>query len=110
MFSIITMASSTTNPVEIVSAINVRLFKLKSSMYITANVPISDSGTATLGIIVAESVRRNRKITSTTRADRQHQLELHVFDRGADRHRAVGEDVDLDGGRQTASAVAARAV
>ena len=33
----------------------------------TANVPTSDSGTAMLGITVAENVRRNRKITSTTR-------------------------------------------
>jgi hypothetical protein len=31
-------------------------------------VPISDSGTATLGISVAEALRRNRKITITTRA------------------------------------------
>ena len=32
----------------------------------TANVPISDSGTATLGMIVAAKLRRNRKITITT--------------------------------------------
>src|SRR5580704_4386236 len=68
MFSIITIASSTTKPVEIVSAINVRLLRLKSSMYITANVPTKDNGTATLGITVAANVRRNRKITMTTNA------------------------------------------
>src|SRR3984957_11051834 len=49
-FSIITIASSTTNPVEIVSAINVRLFRLYPARYITPNVPTSDNGTATLGI------------------------------------------------------------
>ena len=66
MFSIITIASSTTNPVEIVSAISDRLSRLYPSAYIAANVPTSDSGTATLGIIVAYRLRRNRKITSTT--------------------------------------------
>ena len=34
----------------------------------TAKVPISDSGTAMLGIMVALTLRKNRKITSTTRA------------------------------------------
>ncbi len=35
-------------------------------MYITAKVPISDSGTATLGMMVAERLRRKRKMTMTT--------------------------------------------
>ena len=68
MFSIITIASSTTKPVEIVSAIKVRLLRLKPSRYITPNVPMSDSGTATLGIIVARKFRRNKKIAMTTSA------------------------------------------
>src|SRR6476660_4496129 len=68
MFSIMTIASSTTKPVEIVSAINVRLLRLKPSRYITASVPTSDNGTATLGMIVADRLRRNRKITITTSA------------------------------------------
>ncbi len=34
----------------------------------TAKVPTMDSGTARLGMIVAETLRRNRKMTSTTRA------------------------------------------
>ncbi len=68
MFSIITMASSTTNPVEIVSAISVRLLRLKPAKYIATHVPISDSGTATAGIQVVDSRRRKRKITSTTSA------------------------------------------
>jgi hypothetical protein len=65
-FSIITIASSTTNPVEIVSAISVRLFRLYPSRYIAPNVPTRLSGTATEGITVAEMLRRNRNITSTT--------------------------------------------
>src|ERR1700751_3300370 len=58
MFSIITMASSTTNPVAMVSAIKDRLSKL---------YPRKDNGTATLGIMVAERLRKNRKMTITTR-------------------------------------------
>ncbi len=68
MFSIITIASSTTKPVAMVSAMSVRLLIEKPARYITPNVPTSESGTATLGMIVAETLRRNRKITMTTRA------------------------------------------
>ena len=67
MFSIITMASSTTNPVEMVNAIRVRLFRLYPSRYMTPNVPTSERGTATLGMTVADRFLRNRKITITTR-------------------------------------------
>src|SRR5476649_188899 len=68
MFSIMTMASSTTKPAAMVSAISDRLLRLKPHRYITAKVPISDSGTDRLGMIVAGTLRRNRKITSTTSA------------------------------------------
>ena len=100
MFSIMTMASSTTKPVEIVSAIRVRLFRLYPSMYITPNVPTSDSGTAMLGMIVAETFLRNRKMTMTTRPDGQHQLELHVRNGCANGVGAVGENADLNLFRQ----------
>ncbi len=36
-------------------------------MYMTAKVPTMERGTATPGINVAEMLRRNRKMTSTTR-------------------------------------------
>ncbi len=36
-------------------------------MYITAKVPTSASGTVMLGMMVAQKLRRNRKITITTR-------------------------------------------
>ncbi len=62
------MASSTTKPVAMVSAINVRLFTEKPARYITPKVPISDSGTATEGMIVALARRRNRNVTMTTSA------------------------------------------
>src|SRR6185312_4398677 len=44
-------------------------------MYITPNVPIRDNGTATLGMIVAQPLRRNTnttRITSTTEIARVH--------------------------------------
>ncbi len=67
MFSSMTMASSTTNPVAMVSAISVRLFSEKPARCITAKVPTSDSGTAIDGMIVAESFLRKMKVTITTR-------------------------------------------
>ncbi len=66
MFSIITIASSTTKPVATVSAISERLSRPKPSSDITPNVPISDSGSASAGIRVARSEPRNRKMTSVT--------------------------------------------
>ena len=68
MFSIITMASSTTNPVEIVSAISERLSRLKPTSFITPKVPMTASGSATLGMTVAQNFRRKTKITITTSA------------------------------------------
>ena len=68
IFSIMTMASSTTKPVEMVSAIRERLFRLNPSRYMAPKVPTRDRGTATLGMIVAARLRRKRKMTSTTRA------------------------------------------
>ena len=66
MFSIITMASSTTKPVPMVSAISDRLSRLKPAKYITPKLVISDSGSATPAMIVARSERRNRSTTSVT--------------------------------------------
>ncbi len=68
MFSIITIASSTTNPEAMVSAISERLSRLNPARYITAKVPIRDTGTDRLGMIVAGTLRRKRKITITTSA------------------------------------------
>src|SRR6201987_6397918 len=67
MFSIMTIAASTTNPVAIVNAISDKLLRLNPARYITARVPTSESGTERLGIRVAEGLRRNTKITITTR-------------------------------------------
>ena len=66
MFSSITMASSTTKPTDSVSASSVILLIEKPKAYIAAQVPISDTGTASAGMMVADTLRRNRKITMTT--------------------------------------------
>ena len=68
MFSSITMASSTTKPTARVSAISERLSIEWPSTYMTMNVPRMDMGTARLGMMVADRLRRNRKMTSTTSA------------------------------------------
>src|ERR1700733_3781086 len=67
MFSIITMASSTTKPTAMVSAISEMLSRLKPTMYITPAVATNASGTVMLGMIVAHTLRRKTKIVITTR-------------------------------------------
>ena len=66
MFSIITIASSTTKPVAMVNAIRVRLLIEKLARYMMPKVPTNDSGTAKLGMMVAGTLRKNTKITITT--------------------------------------------
>src|SRR5271165_6956774 len=61
-----TIASSTTKPTAMVSAISDRLSRLKLNTYIIATVPSSAKGTVTPGMMVAQALRRNRKITNTT--------------------------------------------
>ena len=68
MFSIITIASSTTKPVPIVSAISDRLSSEKPQNHMTPKVAISDRGSVMPAMIVARMVRRKISTTSTTRA------------------------------------------
>ena len=67
MFSITTIASSTTKPVEMVSAISERLSMLKPNKYMTAKVPMREAGTATVGMSVARQLRKKTKTTRITR-------------------------------------------
>jgi hypothetical protein len=67
MFSIITIASSTRKPTESVFAIIDNVSIEKSSSFMTPKLPSNDSGTATLGMIVAETLRRNMTMTRITR-------------------------------------------
>ena len=102
MFSIITIASSTTKPVPMVSAISDRLSSENPQNHITPNVAISDSGSATPAMMVARMVRRKMNTTRITSADAEHQRELHVADRGADGVGGVVHDGELDAGRERA--------
>ena len=68
VFSSTTMASSTTKPVATVSAIRLRLFRLKPIKYITPKVPSSDTTVATAGMKVARTLRKKALTTSTTSA------------------------------------------
>ena len=68
MFSITTIASSTTKPVATTSAISVRLLIEKPARYMKPKVPTKDSGHGhARDDRRAEILRRNRKITRTTR-------------------------------------------
>ncbi|MNO69857.1 hypothetical protein D3C76_607200 [compost metagenome] len=51
-----------------ISAISDRLFSEKPHRYMMAKVPISDTGTARLGISVARPLRRNSQTTRITSA------------------------------------------
>ncbi len=65
-FSTTTIASSTTIPIASTMPNSDKAFSEKPIRYITANVPISDTGTATSGMIEARQVCRNRITTNTT--------------------------------------------
>src|SRR6266436_3034048 len=67
MFSITTMASSTTKPVEMVRAMRERLSMVYPAKYIIPKVPTNESGTAMLGMDVAQILRRKKKTTKMTR-------------------------------------------
>ena len=65
-----------------------------------ASVAIRDTGTEMLGMMVAGTLRRNTKITSTTSTMDEQQLERRVGHRGADHAGAVGDDLHVHGLRQ----------
>ena len=60
--------------------------------YITAKVPISATGTVTLGMMRRPHVAQEQEDHHHHQADRQQQRELHVVHRGADGLRAVDHD------------------
>ena len=68
MFSITTIASSTTSPVASVMPNSVSVLIEKPNSLTNANVPISDTGIVIAGISVVRQFWRNRNMTSTTSA------------------------------------------
>jgi hypothetical protein len=97
MFSSTTMASSTTKPVAMVSAISDRLSRLKPARYMTAKVPASDTGTATLGMSVARAVAQEQEHHQDHQPHGDHQRALDLAQRGADGGCAVHHHVQVDG-------------
>ncbi len=67
-FSTTTMASSTTMPIASTSPNRLSALIEKPRMCSTAKVPITDTGTASSGMMEARQVCRNRITTSTTSA------------------------------------------
>ena len=65
-FSTTTIASSTTMPIASTRPNSDSAFSEKPNRYMTAKVPISDTGTAISGMIEARQVCRNRITTMTT--------------------------------------------
>ena len=79
MFSIITMASSTTKPTAIVSAHQRQVVDaVAQQVHRRRRCATIDSGTVTLGMMVAQSLRRNRKIDQHDKRAGQQQRELHI--------------------------------
>src|SRR5580704_3208212 len=68
MFSMTTIASSTTNPVAMVSAISERLSSVYPIRYMAPKVAMIETGTDMLGIKVDQALRRKMKTTKTTSA------------------------------------------
>ena len=68
MFSMTTMASSTTSPVASVMPKSVSVLIEKPSSLTNPNVPMSDTGIVIAGISVVRQFCRNRNMTSTTSA------------------------------------------
>ncbi len=66
MFSMTTIASSTTRPVASVRPNSVSVLIEKPSAFIRPNVPISETGIVIAGISVVRHDCRNRKTTATT--------------------------------------------
>ena len=66
-FSTTTMASSTTMPMARIRPNSVRLLREKPSTDITAKVPMSDTGMATIGISAVRQDCRKTITTMTTR-------------------------------------------
>ena len=96
MFSITTIASSTTNPVAMVSAISERLSSVYPIRYIAPNVAMMDTGTDTLGINVDQALRRKMNTTRTTRHNGDDHVALRIPQRFPRGDGAVAGDLETD--------------
>ena len=95
MFSITTIASSTTMPVARMMPKSVSVLMEKPISLTNANAPISDTGIVIAGMIVLRQVCRKTKMTSTTSDDRLDQRLQHLADRLLDDVGRVERDLVL---------------
>src|SRR6202008_2187082 len=84
---------------ESVSASSVMLLMEKPNTYIAPHVPISDTGTASGGMMVAENERRNRKITKRARTPAIRSVSC-TFSTEAriETERSISTSMRIDGG------------
>ena len=87
-----TMASSTTMPMASTRPNSVRLFSVKPSTLMTANVPISDTGTAITGRSSRPPVLQEQQDDDGHQDDGVAQRLEHLVDRLADERRGVVDD------------------
>ena len=100
MFSITTIASSTTKPVAMVSAISVRLLIEKPGEVHDAERADQRQRHRDARDERGRDVAQEQEDHHHDQRDREQQLELHVAHRAADRDRAVGQQRHVDRGRQ----------
>src|SRR5262249_20594484 len=99
MFSSMTIAPGTTKPADSVSASRVILLIENPNAYIAPQVAMSDTGTASEGVIVAAAERRNRKITRTTRQTAISSVTCtSSAEAGMDTERSIRNCMLIDGG------------
>ena len=80
-FSTTTMASSTTMPIARISPSSVSMLSEKPKTSITPKVPISEMGTATIGMSVARQLCSERKTTRITSSSASNKRPVDVVDR-----------------------------
>ena len=100
MFSMTTMASSTTRPVASVSPNRVSVLIEKPNSLTNAKVPISDTGSVSAVISTLRQPCRNRKITRMTSAIASASVVDDLVDRRAHRERGVGRRLVVEARRK----------
>ena len=93
MFSIMTIASSTTKPGRDGERHERQVVEAVADQYITPNVPMSESGTATPGISGRAEVAQEEEDDEHDEDDRDDERLLDVLDRRAHGLGAVAEIV-----------------
>ena len=94
-FSTTTIASSTTTPMPSTRASSDTVLAEKPTASRTANVPIRLTGMATMGMIVARILPRNRNTTSTDQREGDGERLFDFVDGGGDERRTVVEYAGL---------------